>query len=54
MRLGICATASDVEVLATVPDTPEGVAILDFVAAATLRALSLAELEAAARGGDAA
>jgi hypothetical protein len=38
--LGMCSAASDTDVLAEVPDTPEGVAILDFVAPATPRAIS--------------
>ncbi|SFV14539.1 hypothetical protein SAMN02799631_05897 [Methylobacterium sp. 174MFSha1.1] len=52
--LGMCTAASDTDVLAEVPDTPEGAAILDFVALATLRAIDLAVMDAATTAGDAA
>ncbi|TNC05512.1 hypothetical protein FF100_35500 [Methylobacterium terricola] len=52
--LGMCSAASDTDVLAGVPDTPEGVAILDFVAPAALRAIDLAQMDAATAAGDAA
>ncbi len=52
--LGMCSTASDTDVLAEAPDTPEGVAILDFVAPAALRAIDLAVMDAACSTGDAA
>ncbi|TGD93734.1 hypothetical protein [Methylobacterium nonmethylotrophicum] len=52
--LGMCSAASDTDVLAEVPDTPEGVAILDFVAPAALRAINLAGMDAAVSDGDAA
>ncbi|KMO20710.1 hypothetical protein [Methylobacterium platani] len=52
--IGMCSAAFDTDVLAEVPDTPEGVAILDFVAPATLRAIDLAVMDAAAEAGDAA
>lgn len=52
--LGMCSAASNIDVLAEVPDTPEGVAILDFVAPAALRAIDLAVMDAAITAGDAA
>ncbi|UHC20482.1 hypothetical protein LRS73_35485 (plasmid) [Methylobacterium currus] len=47
--LGMCTAASDIDVLAEATDTPEGVAILDAVAPADLRAANLAEMDAAVR-----
>ena len=52
--IGMCSAASDTDALAEVPDTPEGVAILDFVASATLRAIDLAVMDAATTAGGAA
>ncbi len=47
--LGMCMAASDVDVLAEATDTPEGIAILDYVAPAALRAAGLAEMDGAVR-----
>lgn len=52
--LGMCSTASDIGVMAEAPDTPAGVAILDFVAPTALRAIDLAMINATITAIDAA